>query len=116
MECKFIIGQKIVYLGCIHKLDGYNGSNNLTTNPVRCGIYTVRELTLCPKNNIPLVRVKEIRNALRQYIEPWGLWEMAWHHLNFRPLEELKTTKETTTNITLFKKILDEVKKEEEKV
>lgn len=116
MECKFMIGQKIVYLGNIHELDGYVAYDYTSvTHPAKCGIYTVRELLLCPKNNAPMVRVKEIRNPLFRYCYPWGNWEVAWYHKNFRALEDLDTKEENKTDITLFKQILAEATKEASK-
>ena len=114
MDCKFTIGQKLVYVGG-HRLPGYLDDTKRTlTYPVKCGIYTVRELTLCPLNNVPMVRVAEICNPTETYIEPWGRWEIASYHLNFRPLQDFKADDKVETDISVFKKIIAEVEKEKE--
>ena len=115
MDCKFTIGQKLVCVGAQRTLPGYlPDTDRKLTHPAKCGIYTVRELTLCPLNNVPLVRVAEICNPVGTYIAPWGRWEIAWDHLSFWPLQDFKADDKAETDISIFKKIIAEVEKEKE--
>lgn len=115
MDCPFQVGQKVVWVGGVN-LPGYGGPGNGVTHPVRCGIYTVRDITLCPLNAHPLIRVSEIVNPIGGaggiYASPWGKWELAWAWENFRPLKDIEQEAATKTDISIFKKILAEAGKE----
>lgn len=76
MECKFVVGQKVV---CVDT-KWLNGA--ASHNPQLDGVYTVREILICD-DGLPGLLFQEIVNAARQFSGRFG--EVAFDPSHFRP-------------------------------
>jgi hypothetical protein len=105
MECKFVVGQKIVCVDDViddrfktrKDIKYGNSLNGLTKGQ----IYTVRGVEVDPVHGFPTVFLKEIqrkitRNKVRNS-------EVGFHFSRFKPLKEKKT------DISIFNEILNKV-------
>jgi hypothetical protein len=101
MECKFVVGQKVV---CINdKVDDFRLPNRTYLNSLdglkKGEIYTVREILIDPIHKFPSIKLSEI---IRPIISNEG-FEVGYHFQRFAPL------KEKTSDISIFTEILNKV-------
>jgi hypothetical protein len=86
MECKFVVGQKVVAIADRWAVFNPEGREGLPGFPVKGEIYTVAAIIL--EFGLPLLRLKELHPCDR------------FHHTGFRPLQD--RPKEADTDISVF--------------
>ncbi len=103
MECKFWVGQKVVYLRRMdarplseeERRSSSLGHPNL---PTAGDVYTIRDIYVDSYWNEPFVRLVEVVNPTITWVN--GTFEAGFNHTRFRP----------ATDITIFKEIVAKVK------